>query len=490
MAHMRYLAPVSLCFAFALCACHAGGGSDDLGGPRHDLAGTAGCGGACPSGQVCSGGSCVAVPQSCPCPKETYCDVVGDTCKVGCLADDECDTGRICITATRVCQAGCRMDTACGAGQICTNLTCQAGCRADTGCPAGQLCDTTKDTCYQGGRVVFAMPVPYDAGTGMAPYLRLGDVNHDGHLDIVAGDRLGMDLGVLLGKGDGTFTKVPLQQVGAYDDFAVVDVNGDGSADLLLLDMMGGQLKVYLSSGDGTFKSKSSYPSRVADPRELLAVDLNGDGKSDMAVSYPITGQVGYLLGVGDGTFVAETDVKLCAASAQDLLVGDVNGDGKKDLVLGCDASTIGVAYGKSGGTFGAPTTLSVFYGANYLWDLNGDGKGDLIGLLPGSSIGVMINGGGGFASAVSYGVGPGPDGVAAADVDGDKITDLLVSNDESASMSVLIGKGDGTFLPASTVAVGEGPQDIVSGDFNGDGKPDVALPLVNNVAVVLNRSP
>lgn len=123
-------------------------GGEDLsstgGGPRNCTS--------CTDGQVCVEGACVEVPKSCPCPKETYCDLAVSQCKVGCTNDNECSTGRICDDAARSCHTGCRKDEACGSGMICDNTLCRAGCRKDGDCGSGNICDTAKKTCVKGCR--------------------------------------------------------------------------------------------------------------------------------------------------------------------------------------------------------------------------------------------------------------------------------------------------------------------------------------------------
>jgi ELWxxDGT repeat protein len=87
----------------------------------------------------------------------------------------------------------------------------------------------------------------------------------------------------------------------------------------------------------------------------------------------------------------------------------------------------------------------------------------------------------------------------ATADLNGDNITDLVVTNNgigsDPGSVSVLLGNGDGTFQPARNMNVGFRPWGVAVGDFNGDGIPDLAvthastiLPSQNTVTILLGN--
>lgn len=104
----------------------------------------------CAADQVCVQGECTDVPDMCPCPLETYCNLAENKCVIGCTSDAECDEGRICDAEKRECFVGCREDGDCGKGQICEGLSCVAGCRDDAGCAAGEICDAQmcRPGCY------------------------------------------------------------------------------------------------------------------------------------------------------------------------------------------------------------------------------------------------------------------------------------------------------------------------------------------------------
>ena len=70
------------------------------------------------------------------------------------------------------------------------------------------------------------------------------------------------------------------------------------------------------------------------------------------------------------------------------------------------------------------------------------------------------------------------PFSVEIADLNGDKINDLVIANSEDSSVTILLGTGKGNFREAkgSPFPAGYMPNDIAIADFNKDGKPDLAF--------------
>ncbi len=81
------------------------------------------------------------------------------------------------------------------------------------------------------------------------------------------------------------------------------------------------------------------------------------------------------------------------------------------------------------------------------------------------------------FTFALNYPAGATPRWVTIADLDGDGRPDLVVANQSSDSVSVLLGKPDGTFAAAvNYVESGTSPLSVAAGDVNGDGKVDLVI--------------
>lgn len=82
--------------------------------------------------------------------------------------------------------------------------------------------------------------------------------------------------------------------------------------------------------------------------------------------------------------------------------------------------------------------------------------------------------------SASTVATGQYPEGIVAADFNGDGKIDLAVANGGDGTVSILLGNGDGTFAPRVDYPAGFAgvlvPMAVIAGDFNNDGKLDLAV--------------
>lgn len=299
--------------------------------------------------------------------------------------------------------------------------------------------------------------------------IAVGDFNNDGHEDLIVsnfGNRAfggNGSVSVLLGNGDGTF-QAPLPLSAGSEPFplAVGDFNGDGKLDFAVSDYNAG-VYIFLGNGDGTFQP-STLVSTGNNPSAIAAHDLNGDGKLDLAVAgTPLSGfnsSVNVLLGNGDGTFQSPVPYTLNQTLPTSIAIGDLNGDGNADLaatwfgcVFGFCTGGTSILLGNGDGTFQSVQAPYWTHRSNAslsagIADLAGSGKADLI----------QINGGNGCSGTC---------------------------------VVVLLGNGDGTFAGPLFFGADQSPFALAIGDLNGDGKPDivVANQASNDITVLLNET-
>jgi hypothetical protein len=195
------------------------------------------------------------------------------------------------------------------------------------------------------------------------------------------------------------------------------------------------------------FRPAPGSPFRSgAPPSDVAAVDVNGDRKPDLVVAEPAVG-VAVFLGDGVGGFMRAPAApsRVAAEPVPHLLAaGDIDGDGSVDLAFAShDSHEVAL--------------------------LRGDGLGGFWPTL-GPSVAALTSG------------KPHNHGLALVDVDGDRRLDLVTSNANDGSVSVLRNTGKGRFAPlsGSPFRVGRGPYPPVLGDLDSDGRLDLVTPDID----------
>jgi hypothetical protein len=262
-----------------------------------------------------------------------------------------------------------------------------------------------------------------------------------------------VEVEVLLGHGDGTFSSAALQDLAGQfsTSLTVGDVDGNGSEDVVVL---GDQnVAAMLGDGDGglapavttTLTMPPNTPGygtpRVVSDSGLAAADFDLDGSDEVVFGFTTEpglnerGPLAMLNGNADGTFQQRT-LDAIGTGATDFSVGLINGDARPDI-LGTNS------YSDVRGN-----------AAEYLATSADDFE--RVGLEVGSANAVLD------------------------DFDHSGTADVATVGYDYGEGGFLAGAGDGTFAPKAVEhrwpdSSRSHPTGLVRGDFDGDGWTDVA---------------
>jgi hypothetical protein len=321
--------------------------------------------------------------------------------------------------------------------------------------------------------------------------IAIGDLNGDHHPDLVVAPSFFNQLAVILVGEARTFSvAAPLKITAVSYGLAVRDLNGDGHLDVATADALQFELSVFTGNGDGTFAPRRSYPAGHYTEGVAFG-DFDGDAYLDAVLGNSIDNAVVILHGQPDGSFGPAIS-QPAGRNLYDVAVADLNGDGRADIIP-FDAVNYAVLLQQEDHGFGQFQSLAGG-GATALAavDLNGDTLLDLV-MTDGNYDLLLVylgNAGGTFEKPRAIGVEASlPYRLATADLNADGRNDIVTANLFDGSISVLLGRGDGTFETPVAYPVGTDPADVTLGDIDGDGDSDAAVALLNGsaVAILLN---
>jgi len=339
--------------------------------------------------------------------------------------------------------------------------------------------------------------------TGLYTGVFLGDVNHDGKLDILAGIQNNVARVFTGNGGVGGFVwtdnSTGLGTGGNHYQVVLGDVNRDGNLDVVGASY-GGGINVWEGNG-GQGGSMVWTSAQYGLPTSELYVDVslgdaNNDGKLDIVASGDLGVRV-WLNNYPDFIINGYSSISMGLPTTDkwyDIVFGDINNDGKLDLAASsASPSSIGVRVWTGDGTgiwtdasTGLPLTGN--YNGLRFADVNHDGKLDLVG---------SMNGGGGAAVTVFYGDGTGswtetsvPSstpigcGVEVLDVNHDGNDDIITCNYiNGENVYVYLGDGTGGWGLNSGPSETNGYDDVALGDVDHDGNLDlISTSMINSV--------
>ena len=311
-----------------------------------------------------------------------------------------------------------------------------------------------------------------------------GDFNEDGHQDLVTANDWGLDIAVIAGAGDGSFSRPDRFDIGGTPrSITSGDFDEDGHLDLATANIHDNEVSVLLGTGTGAFSGPTNLPVGTG-PNFITTGDFNADGHTDLVVTNWFSDNVAVLLGTGTGLF-SSAFFQAAGDYPTGVATGDFNEDGAVDLAVSDLAGgEVALLIGSGSGGFYTPYFFSVTDSLTGLvvGDFNGDGHRDIAatskggGLHNDRDVSILLGNGSGSMSQPSYiSVASVPSAIVIGDFNEDTYEDILVTP-AGNRVAVLQGKGNGEFLDPEYHPVEDAPFFMAVSDFDEDGHQDLAV--------------
>jgi len=349
--------------------------------------------------------------------------------------------------------------------------------------------------------------------------LGAGDLNGDGHLDLVGVD-YGSEVEIVEGHGDGSFTVHPdlvVDEDASFRGVAVGDLNGDGLDDVVLADDTAtydkpSPILTLLSTGDFDFELLPVHEIEDALGVYVDLGDLDADGDLDAAIGVtgfneghevPVERSVLVMLNDGEGVLSPAGKTTFASFPFQidcGVAIGDVDGDGINDVVAagGPDEEPGVVAVMINDGAGGLTVTethpVAKYPRSVGVGDPDGDGDLDFaVTSTPDVEpyLRVFGNDGTGSFAVMDEKVDENASTnghTVFIDVDGDGHEDIVVA-EVNGAVVVHLGRGDGTFQDPVKYGTLEVTRDFVVADFDGDGRKDIVAATEHHESMTLLRN-
>lgn len=378
---------------------------------------------------------------------------------------------------------------------------------------------------YPGSSIIntcaFSTKVDFAAGTTGAGIL-IADIDGDGKSELLSTNPTLNVVSILRNTATagsinaGSFAPKIDIPTGVYPfRISADDFDGDGKLDLVVVNANDNSISVLRNTsttGTISFAGKQDFPTGV-NSRYVAVADFDGDGRPDIAVpnTFSLVSLFRNTSSPGNISFNPKTDFTT-GANPSAVAAADFDGDGRPEIVTAGISGTNKLSVLKNNSSPGslAFSANVDFTAANSpievaAGDVDGDGLIDLV--ATGNVVGVVSvlrnTGTPGvintttFASKVDFTAAAGSSGIALEDLDGNGKLDIVSSSNISNLVSLFRNTSTpgiinaSSFAPRLNQATGLSPQMVVAGDLDGDGRPEfVTNNSGTNLGVFRNTIP
>ncbi|CAM4739593.1 unnamed protein product [Rotaria magnacalcarata] len=294
-------------------------------------------------------------------------------------------------------------------------------------------------------------------------------MNNDSCMDIIVANQVTNNIGQIFGDA--------------------ADFNKDNLADIVVANFGNGDVVVFLGYKNGTFLLVTTYSTGSGTGTLCLKFeDFNNDKNIDIVVANLYSGYIGILFEFGDGSFA--TIVLYSSGSNSSIIwidVGDFNNDTRLDIVFADQTdNNVGILLGSGIKTFGSQkplpmsnnstlssVTLAAFNRDHYLDIVVTNNGTNSVGILLGHEDGT-------FGNMTTYSTEQysEPLSITVADIDSDDFLNILVANSGTDNVGIFLGKGNGNFATMKQYSTDTGyrPLSITVSDFNNDKWLDILV--------------
>jgi hypothetical protein len=340
---------------------------------------------------------------------------------------------------------------------------------------------------------------------GLAPSgVAVGDFTNDGYPDdIVTANNATGTVSVLLGNGKGNFQPPVTYDLGSNSfplGVAVSQLSGANSPDDIVTANSGyskgfslaapGSVSVLFGNGDGTFTPAVSYSAGIG-TYEVAIGDFTGGGSRDIVATNNGSNTVSVLLNQGDHQFLTTTprgDIPIRNIPFLQDLTGARQADGTPipDEVILANSGAIFFRLGSASDPdqFAPPMTINpsdpardmtLFQTGPGSWAVAAVDEADnAVSIYTWDA--ALNQGRGGFLRSLGFATGDIPVRIAAADLTGDGLDDLVVTNELDDSVTIAFQTSPGRFGSPLTRPAGAGPSDITFQNEPGQRGPNIVV--------------